>query len=31
MANADLSYKDADNLRVRVTLPDYSSKTRKKR
>lgn len=30
-ASTDLTYRDADNLRVRVTLPDYSSKVRKQR
>jgi hypothetical protein len=30
-ADTDLSYRDADNLRVRVTLPDYSHKRRKRK
>lgn len=30
-ASTDLSYKDADNLRVSVTLPDYSHKTRRRK
>jgi len=31
MADTDLSYRDADNLRVRVTLPDYGHKIRKRK
>lgn len=30
-ADTDLSYRDADGLRVRVTLPDYGRKARKRR
>lgn len=30
MADTKLSYKDADNLRINVTLPDYR-KTRKRK